>query len=94
MWRPLRLIVWVGKIVSELIVFHDVPNHVDAEAVDAAIEPEAEHIEHGVLHFGIAPIEIGLLFQKSVVIILARLLVEFPRAAAEVAEPVVGLVAV
>src|SRR5688572_13771835 len=84
--RPIRRI-WL--VVSKLVVLHDVPDYIDAEAIDAAVQPESQHIEHGFLNFGVPPIEIRLLFQKRVIIVLAGALVELPRAASEVAEPII-----
>jgi hypothetical protein len=70
-----------------------VPQHVDTKAVDAALEPEAQHAEHRLHHFGVAPVEVGLLGEEGVVVVLAGLRVERPRAAAEVGKPVVRLIA-
>ena len=53
--------------------------HVDAEAVDAAVEPEAQHVEHGRAHRGIAPVQVGLLRQEGVVVVLAGALVPASR---------------
>src|SRR5258705_13504720 len=64
-------------------------HHVDAKSIDAALEPKAQHIEHGPLHFRVAPIEIGLLFEKRVVVILSGLFVQFPRAAAKIGAPII-----
>ena len=64
-------------------------DRVHAEAVDAAVEPEPQHVAHGFLDLGIAPIEVGLLLQVRVVVVLAGRLVESPGRAAELALPVV-----
>ena len=39
---PAELIAGIGRVVAELGVLHQVPDDVDAEAVDAAVEPEAQ----------------------------------------------------
>ncbi len=80
----------VRRIVAELGVLDQVPEHVDAEAVDAPVQPEAQHLVHGGADLGITPVEVGLLLQEGVVVELARGLVPFPGRAAEIAEPVVG----
>ena len=80
----------IGRVVAPPRVLHEVPQHVDAKAVDAAVEPEAQHAVHRGAHRGVAPVEVGLLLQEGVVVVLAGALVERPGAAAEVAQPVVG----
>src|SRR5262245_60431518 len=66
------------------------PEHIDAEAVDASLEPEPHHVIQGAAHLCVAPVEVGLLLEKGVVIILLRCLIPGPGAAAEIAHPVVG----
>ena len=66
------------------------PKHIDAKTVDAAREPEAQHVVHRCANRGIAPVEVRLLCQKCVVVILVGGGVECPGAATEVAQPVVG----
>ena len=51
----------VGRVVAELVVLDQHPHHVDAEPVDAAAQPEAQHVEHRRPHRRIAPVEVGLL---------------------------------
>ena len=38
--------IWLGRVVAEERVLQDVVRHVDAEAVHAAIHPEAERGVH------------------------------------------------
>ena len=85
-----RLIGRVGRIVREVCRLDQVPQHVDAEAVHASLEPEAYHVVHRRFHSRITPIEVRLLLQEGVVVILAGDLVPFPCRAAEIADPVVG----
>ena len=63
-------------------------NGIHSKAVDPAIEPEAQHGEHGLDHFRVAPVEVGLLRQKGVVIVLPGPLVPLPGAAAEFGQPI------
>ena len=80
----------IMRIVAQLLVFDQMRDHVDAKAVDAAPQPEAHNVEHRLAHLWIAPVEIGLLGQKGVIVILAARRVEGPGAAAEMAQPIVG----
>ena len=84
----------VRRVVAELGVLVHLAQRVDAEAVDAAVEPEAQHGEHRLAHRRVAPVEVGLLAQVGVRVVLAALGVEGPGGTAEHAQPVVGRAAV
>ena len=60
----------MGGLSRKLRVFHDQPNHIHAEAVHAALQPEAQHIQHRRAHLGVAPVQFRLLFDKLVQVIL------------------------
>src|SRR5690242_18798899 len=83
-----RLIAGIRGIVAKLIVLDEVPQDVDAEAVHAALEPEADDVVHGLAHDGIAPVQIGLRLEERVIVVLTRALVVFPSRAAELTQPV------
>ena len=68
----------VGRIVREVCRLQHVPQHVDAEAIDATVEPKPHHIVHRRLHGWMTPVEVGLLLQEGVVKILSGDLVPFP----------------
>jgi hypothetical protein len=87
--RPAGLVARIWRIVAELRVLHQVPDDVDAEAVDAAPEPEAQRLVHRLPDLRVAPIEVRLLGQEGVVVGLAGRLVEGPGRSAEIADPVV-----
>ena len=63
---------------------------VEAEAVDAAVEPEAGGVQQGVLDRGIVQVQLGLLRQEIVHVVLAAAGVPGPRRAGEDGLPVVG----
>ena len=56
----------------------DVPEYVDPESVDAAVEPETQHAIIASRTSRVAPVEIGLLLEKRVKVILAGRLVPLP----------------
>ena len=60
----------VRRVVAEVVVLDQVVHHVDPEAVDAAVQPEAQDVQHRLLHFGVAPVEVGLLAEEGVVVVL------------------------
>ena len=82
-------VVRVRRVVAQLRVLQHLAQRVDAEAVDAAVEPEAQDAEHRLAQLGVAPVEVGLLAQVGVVVEAAALGVERPPRPAEHAEPVV-----
>ena len=88
--RQVRIGVRVRRVVAQFGVLDEQADHVHAEAVHAPLQPEVEHIHHRFAHFGITPVEFGLLLHKLVQVVLARRLVERPRRTAKDAAPVVG----
>ena len=78
----------IGRVVAPLVVLDQLAQGVDAEAVGAAVAPEAQDVELGLLHGRVAPVEIGLLGQVGVVVPGAAALVPGPGGAAEHAHPV------
>ncbi len=87
--RHTRPPIRVGRVVAVLLIFVEMVDRVHPESVDAAVEPESQHVAHGFLDLRIAPIEVRLLLQVRVIVVLAGRLVESPSRAAELALPVV-----
>ena len=81
-------------IVAKLRVLDHLRDHIDAKSIDAAIEPEANHVVHRLDDLGIAKVEVGLLAQKRMQVPFAARRVELPRRAAEGALPVVRRTAI
>jgi hypothetical protein len=71
-----------------------VPDHVDAESVDAFAEPKAHGIVDRLAQLRVAPVEVRLLLEKGVIVILSRRRIIFPGAAAEFRQPVIGRTAI
>ena len=77
--------------VGQRGVLADEVHDVGAEAVDAAVQPEAQHVVHRLDDRGLVPVEVGLLGQEGVQVPLLGGRVPRPRgAAAEGRRPVVG----
>lgn len=89
-WHP-GLEIQICGIVAQSTVFDEVPQHIHAEAVDAAAEPKAHHVINRLPHLWIAPVQVRLLLEESMVIILSGRRIERPGAAAEFRHPVVWL---
>ena len=92
--RPMGAKTGIGRVVAKLLVLDQVPDHVDAKAVNALAEPEAHDIVDRRAHLWVAPVEVGLLRQEGMIIILLRVRVILPRAAAEFRHPVIRRAAV
>jgi hypothetical protein len=56
-------------------------DHVDAEAVDAALAPEAQDVVHRLLDLRVVPVQVGLLGEEGVQVPLTAAFVARPRAA-------------
>ena len=89
-WRLRRRPPGVRRVVAQLDVLEHLAQGVNTETIDAAFEPEAQHIQHGGADFRVAPVEVRLLLQVGVIVELTRWRVPLPGAAAEHAQPVVG----
>ncbi len=89
MRRPALAIMRIGRIVAELRILDQVPDHIDAEAVDPLAQPEAHGVVDRLAHLAVTPVQVRLLGEEGVIIILSGCLIERPGAAAEFRQPVV-----
>ena len=64
----------------------EVGHRVEAETVEAEVEPEAHDVQHGVLDLGVVVVEVRLLMVEAVPVVLAPLRVEGPVGRLDVAE--------
>ena len=62
-WWPVLVVAQARLVVAELRVLGELVDDVDPEAVDAAVEPEAQHVVHRRLYLGVVPVQVGLLRQ-------------------------------
>src|SRR2546429_9948218 len=65
------------------------PEYIHPKAVNAALQPEAQNVQHFLGDFGIAPVEVGLFGQEGMVVVLLRMRVVFPSASTKARQPVV-----
>ncbi len=77
-----------GVVAQRLVVKVEV-DRVEAEAVDAAVEPEPRHVDKLVPDLGLVEVEVRLLLQEVVHVVLLALAIPFPGGTAEDREPVV-----
>ena len=82
--RPARAKIWIGRIVAEFRILDQMPECIDAEAIDTLLKPETHRIVDRLTYCRVAPVQIRLLSQEGVIIILPCAGVVFPRAAAEI----------
>ncbi len=57
----LEQVLAVGAVALEQI-----GNGVEAEPVEAEVEPEADHVEHGLLDLGVVEVEVRLVAEEPV----------------------------
>ena len=81
-------------LVTELTVLEEAVRDVDAEPIDAAVEPEAEDADEIALHLRVVPVEIRLFRREEMQVVLAARLVQRPSRAAEGGLPIVRRAAV
>ena len=86
---PLRRRVRDGWIVGQFRVVHREVDRVEAEAVDAPLQPEAGGGEQGLLNLGIVDVEVRLGAQEIVEIVLAAAGIPGPARAVEDRLPIV-----
>ena len=51
------------------LLLEEVGDGVEPEAVDPEVEPEAQHLDEGVLHLGVLEVEVGLVAEEAVPVV-------------------------
>jgi hypothetical protein len=89
--RPDHPVVVLGRrwVVAQLGVLDDHVAHVDAEAGDITVEPEAQDVVERGADIVVPPVEVGLLGDEVVQVVLTARRIEGPRRPSEAADPVV-----
>ena len=76
----IAVFVLAGKdwVVTKIGIFEQRIHGIETEASYTPLVPPAGHIEHGILHRGVAPVEVGLFAIEVVVVVLAGPWIELP----------------
>ena len=70
--HALQVLVRLGQVLAvRAVALVEVRHRVEAEAVDAEVEPEAQDVEHRLLHLGVVVVEVGLVREEAVPEVLA-----------------------
>ncbi|MPM00683.1 hypothetical protein SDC9_46912 [bioreactor metagenome] len=77
------------RVVAQLFVMHVEVDRVEAEAVDATLEPEPRHVQQRLLHRRAMEVQVGLADEEVVQVILLAPGVPLPGRTAEDRQPVV-----
>ena len=59
-------------LADRALPFVEVRDGVEAEPVQPEVEPEAQHVEHRLLHLGVVEVEVGLVGEEAVPVVGAR----------------------
>ncbi len=69
----------LGEVLAvRPVPLEEVRHRVEPEPVDAEVEPEAQHLEHRLLHLRVVEVEVGLVVEEAVPEVLAAQRVERP----------------
>jgi hypothetical protein len=56
-------------VVGQAGVFENGADGIQAEIIHAQIQPEARFVEHGLIAFRVAPVQVGLAFEEEMIIV-------------------------
>ena len=69
----------LGQILAaRALALDEIRHRVAAEAVEAAVEPEAHHVEHGPAHRGVVVVQVGLVAEEPMPVVFATRRIEGP----------------
>ncbi len=80
----------LGRVVAQLRVVETEIDRIQAEAVDATVQPELHVVQRGLLHRRVVEIQVRLRRQEVVQVVLAPARLPLPGYPAEDRQPVVG----
>ncbi len=87
---PHPLLRRLGRVVAQLCVVEAEVDRIQAEAIHAAVQPEAHIVQGGLLHVRVMEVQVRLVDQEVVQVVLLAARLPLPGAAAEQRQPVVG----
>ncbi len=77
--HPLQVLVRQRQVLAvRPVLFEEIRHCIQPETVDAKVEPEAQDVEHRLLHFRVLVVEIRLMEEEAVPVVLAAHRVERP----------------
>src|SRR5215471_7861572 len=80
----------IHRIITELLILEQPRKYVDAETIDATVEPEAQDIIHSLANLLVAPVQIRLFHIELVQVVLPGVFIELPGRPVKSADPVIG----
>ena len=84
--------VRLGKMLARrAVALVQIGHRIEPEAVEAEVEPEPDEVDHGVGHFGILVVEVGLVVIEAVPVVLLAAVVPGPIRAFHVGEDDAGV---
>ena len=68
--HALEVVVRLGQVLAVgALALEEVGHGVEAEAVEAEVEPEAQDLEHRLLDLGVVVVEVGLVGEEAVPVV-------------------------
>src|SRR3954452_15706338 len=90
MRRIARPEVGVCRVVAELLILDQVPDNINAKAIDTTPKPKPHSFVNRLADLRIAPVKVGLGLEESVIVELPDARIIFPCTPPKLRKPVVG----
>ena len=77
--HPLEVLVRLRQVLAvRALALVQIRNRVETEAVDAEVEPEAQDVQHRLLHVRVVVVQVGLVAEEAVPVVLTAHRIERP----------------